>query len=81
MDVPQGKQTVTDNEIVETMNAHPDPAFTTGELAEMFGMTVEGIRHRLESLHDEGRIYRKKPTPRTVIWWVESDYSEAVLSK
>jgi hypothetical protein len=42
----------------------------------MFGMTSEGIRGRLESLQEEGRIYKKKPTERTVIWWVEHGYCD-----
>jgi len=80
MDVTQGKRTVTDDEIVRTMREHSDPAFTTGELADIFEMTSEGVRGRLEDLHKEGRVYKKKPTPRTVIWWVEEDYSDVVCS-
>ena len=81
MTVPQGKQTVSDDEIVETMASLPDPAFTTGELAKIFDMTVEGIRRRLNSLHDESKVCRKKPTSRTVIWWVQSDESDCLVLK
>lgn len=81
MTVPQGKQTVTDDEIIETMSSHPDPAFTTAELAEIFEMHAEGVRGRLNSLYESGEIARKKPTSRTVIWWVYSDESDAPLSK
>lgn len=81
MDVPQGKQTVTDDDIIETMRSHCDPAFTTAELAELFDMTTEGIRRRLEKLRKEEQLYKKKPTKRTVIWWIEEDQSDVVLSK
>jgi hypothetical protein len=74
MDVPQGKMTVTDDEIVETMRSHPDPAFTTQELAGIVGMTPEGVRGRLATLAERGRVHRKKPTERTVIWWVENGH-------
>lgn len=72
MNVPQGKQTVSDAEIVDTMEEHPDPAFITKELAEMFGMSTEGVRGRLAKLESEGAVHKKKPTKRTVIWWVQS---------
>ena len=81
MTVPQGKQTVTDDEIIETIASHPDPAFTTSELAEIFDMSTEGVRGRLNKLAEEGKIAKKKPTTRTVIWWVHSDESEDLLSK
>lgn len=81
MTVPQGKQTVTDAEIVDEMKSRPDPAFTTAELADIFNMTSEGIRGRLNDLRENGDVYRKKPTTRTIIWWVQSDESEDWLSK
>ena len=81
MTVPQGKQTVQDHEIVKTMAGHEDPAFTTSELADMFGMTTEGIRRRLKKLAESGAVKYKKPTARTVIWWVYSDASEDELRK
>ena len=81
MTVPQGKQTVTDDEIVETMAGHDDPAFTTSELAGIFEMTTEGIRRRLKKLAEEEVVNYKKPTARTVIWWVYSDSSEDELRK
>lgn len=81
MTVPQGKQTVTDDEIVQTMAEHPDPVFTTAELADIFEMSSEGIRGRLNALEEQGCVCRKKPTARTVMWWVHSDESESELSK
>jgi predicted ArsR family transcriptional regulator len=66
----QGKRTVTDKEIEQKMHELPSPAFTTGELAGHFDMTTEGMRLRLEKLRNEGVVHRKKPSQRTVIWWV-----------
>jgi|AntRauMinimDraft_3_1070383.scaffolds.fasta_scaffold04278_2 predicted ArsR family transcriptional regulator len=71
----QGKRTITDDEIVERMRAVSDPAFTTSELASEFGLTTEGIRGRLKQLESEDRIQSKKPSSRTVIWWVEDSQS------
>ena len=72
-DVPQGKRTVSDDEIVRRMREHPDPAFTTSELAGMFDMSTEGIRGRLEKLQEDHRVEKKKPASRTVIWWAQED--------
>jgi len=71
----QGKQTVTDNEIIQWMREQPDPAFTTAEVAEEFDMSGEGMRNRLRNLANEGRIEYKKPTPQNVIWWAENGQS------
>lgn len=72
--------TVEDDQIVEAMKEADDPAFITSELAEMFDMTTEGIRRRLETLEDSGRIYKKKPGTRTVIWWAKPDNDQSAFS-
>jgi len=78
-DVPQGKRTVSDQEIIDKMRESEDPAFTTPELAEMFELSKEGIRNRLQDLYDQGRIRKKKPSKRTVIWWTYDDESEPLF--
>jgi len=70
-DMPQGRRTVSDDEIIEHMRTADDPAFTTKEVAAAFDMGTEGMRGRLNQLADEGRIHRKKPSSRTVIWWTK----------
>jgi predicted ArsR family transcriptional regulator len=50
------------------MRSHRDSAFITSELAEIFGMTTEGMRVRLETLQEEERIYKKKSTEKGVVW-------------
>lgn len=78
VDVPQGKQTVNDSEILEYMRSDSDPAYSTSELADQFGMSTEGMRVRLEDLRTEALIHKKKPTERTVLWWSHEDESEPV---
>jgi len=78
--MPQGKQTVTDEELLEWMRKSADPAFTTKEVAEAFDMTTEGIRGRLNELEDGRRLYKKKPTSRTVIWWADTNHDSSRLS-
>lgn len=73
-DMPQGRRTVSDDEIVRFMEESPDPAFVTSEIADELEMSTEGARNRLENLRDEGRIHRKKPASRSVIWWPQSNH-------
>jgi len=79
--MPQGKQTVSDEEILDSLLISEDPAFTTSELADMHGMTVEGMRGRLNSLAEENEIQQKKPGERSVIWWHPKDQSAPLLSQ
>lgn len=60
---------MSDENIIDYMLNHDDPAFTTREIADYFDMTPPGIRNRLEDLAKAGEIKRKKPANRTVIWW------------
>jgi len=72
---------VADDEIVRHIRESSDPAFTTKEIAQEFGMSVPGIRNRLEDLAERGRIERKKPAKRTIVWWHESDEGQPLCSK
>lgn len=73
----QGKQTVTDEEILEYFREHTDPAFAIGELVEEFDIGSEGLRKRLNSLVREGQLATKKPGHRTRVYWAPSDTESA----
>lgn len=74
--MPPGVKTVTDEEILTYMESSEDPAFTAAEIADAVGMTVEGVRNRLQELEKQDRIYSKKPGSRTVIWWAGCDHPD-----
>lgn len=71
MGMPQGKRTVTDAEIVATIRDTDGPACTASEIADEVGMTPEGVRRRLNTLQEHGRVNRKKPSYRVVLWWID----------
>jgi len=73
--MPQGRQTVSDADIVARMTDSADAAFTATELADHFGMSDEGMRNRLRQLAERGHVDFKKPGVRTLIWWPAGDYS------
>jgi predicted ArsR family transcriptional regulator len=66
----QGKRTVEDREIISAMDNEGEPAYTTSEVADMVKMSTEGVRNRLNQLEREDMVCSKKPSPRTVIWWL-----------
>jgi predicted transcriptional regulator len=67
--MPQGKQTVTDDELLENMREDTDPIHSAAEIAEMVGVTRQCVFNRLQQLHEDGRVGRKKSGSRTVVWW------------
>jgi predicted ArsR family transcriptional regulator len=70
--------TVTDEEILDAMKRAGEPAFITSEIADMVGMSTEGVRNRLQDLESDGMVCSKKPSQRTLIWWPRENHgSEA----
>jgi DNA-binding Lrp family transcriptional regulator len=69
----QGKQTVSDGDIVSAFKSNEAPFMTAIELATEFGMTRQWAHNRLQTLHEAGTIKRKKSGPRNVIWWLPAD--------
>ncbi|WP_254841110.1 transcriptional regulator [Natronomonas marina] len=70
-EMPQGKETVSDDEIVNAIESHDDPFVVAAEVAERFDHTRQWAHDRLQNLADEGRIQRKAAGKRSVIWWVD----------
>ena len=69
-DMPQGKETVSDEEIIEALKDHDDPFIAASELADHFDHTRQWAHARLNQLHEDGRVSRKEAGERSVIWWV-----------
>lgn len=68
------EQTVSDQEILKVFDYEDDPVLTAAEVAaglKRFGIeiTPEGIRNRLESMHEQDLVSRKKLGARAVGWW------------
>jgi len=69
----QGVKSVTDDEILAALRECPQPAFVTTEIAEWAGMSTQGMRNRLNALHEAGKLKKKQPSKRVVLWWVPED--------
>jgi len=56
--------------ILQEFVVSPEPAFIASEIAEELDISDEGARHRLNRLVEQGLLNKKKPGPRTVIYWI-----------
>lgn len=68
--MPQGKQTVADEEIVEAIRENDDPVVAAIEVAEEFGLSRQWAHQRLEKLVNADRVQKKNSGSRNVIYWV-----------
>jgi predicted transcriptional regulator len=60
---------VSDNELLAAVALSSDPVVSTGEVADFFGMTTQGIGNRLRKLNDE-ELLRTKKAGNARIWWI-----------
>ncbi|MBX0296969.1 HTH domain-containing protein [Halomicroarcula sp. F27] len=69
MSSPHGNQLVSDRELIETFDEIKGPFVTASELENRLPITRTAIHKRLQKLHREGKIDRKKPTQHMIGWW------------
>lgn len=70
-EMPQGKETVSDEEIIKAIDEHQDPFLAASEVSDMFDHTRQWAHIRLESLNEEGAVRKKESSRQSVIWWVD----------
>ena len=68
----QGKQSVTDAEIMEAFSEIDGPFAGAAEIGDFFNHTRQWAHRRLSELHDQGVVERKKTGEQSVVWWVEN---------
>lgn len=73
-DMPQGKQTVSDKEIIEAIADHPDPFVRADEIADEFDHTRQWAHKRLGDLCAAGPV-KKKAGKRSAIYWLPAAVS------
>lgn len=66
---------ITSDDVLDALQAHDEPVATTTDLASVFDLTTEAVRRHLSTLHDTGRVQRKRTGASAVVWWptAESD--------
>lgn len=68
----QGKQTVSDKEMLSYFEENTDPVYSAVELELVWDMGEEGIRQRLNDLVDEGQLDTKKMGSSARVYWLPS---------
>lgn len=71
------KETVDDSEILEMFVTADDPILFTGELADEFDFSNQGMIKRLRSLEQDGYLSVKR-SGNVPAWWI-TEKGEATL--
>lgn len=81
-------ETVTEQDILKVFDYEDDPALSAREVADGLRrfdkqLTPEGVRNRLEEMHDAGLVERKEFGARAVGWWatVAPELDEATADR
>lgn len=69
--MPQGKETVSDQQIITAIEEHDDPVVSSKEVAELFDHTRQWAHRRLNRLSDDGLVEKKESGGQSVVWWVK----------
>lgn len=64
----QFSETTTLEDVLAVFDAVDGPVVTTGDVAERTGCSRDTARRKLDRLHDQGRVGRRKTAGRVVYW-------------
>lgn len=62
---------VTELDILKVFDAADEPFLTASEIAERLPVSRQAVNYRLNGMHDEGLLGKKKVGARAVGWWAE----------
>jgi predicted transcriptional regulator len=57
------------SDVLAAMDNVDEPFVTATEIAERLDVTNKAVIHRLDELHGEGEVERKKVGANAVVWW------------
>lgn len=66
-------ETVTHERVLDAVATHPDPTVSAREVGEVLGCSTDAARKKLNELHEQGSVERKKVGGRSVVWWLSDD--------
>jgi predicted transcriptional regulator len=61
---------ITAFDILSVFVGSDDPAFVPAEIAAELDVTTEGARHQMDNLVRKDLLAKKKPSQRTVLYWI-----------
>jgi predicted ArsR family transcriptional regulator len=69
---------VSDEELIQEINAAPDPFVTASEMAERIDYSRDGALRRLRDLEERGYVRSRNVGANAVVWWL-TDTGKDVL--
>lgn len=63
------KRTLTNEEILAALRAHPEPVATAQDVADRVTIGKRGLLDRLHELNETGEVKRKDVGARATVWW------------
>lgn len=68
----QFSEEVTLSDVLGVFDRVDGPVITTGDVATVTGCSDDSARRKLERLHDQGRVGRRKTAGRVVYWQLDA---------
>lgn len=68
----QFSEEVTLSDVLGVFERVEGPVVTTGDVAAATGCSDDSARRKLEQLHDQGRVGRRKTAGRVVYWLLDA---------
>lgn len=62
---------ISDEEILQVLYETDERVMTAREIGEELGETRRTLHRRLDELHDDGMVEKKKVGGRSVVWWID----------
>ena len=76
----QYTEVVTLEDVMAVFDAVRGPVVTSGDVADETGCSRDSARRKLERLHEEGRVGRRKTAGRVVYWRLDAAEPNPVSS-
>jgi hypothetical protein len=68
----QYTETVSLSEVLEVFDTVAGPVVTSGDVASATGCSRDTARRKAETLHEQGRVGRRKTAGRVVYWLLDT---------
>lgn len=68
---------VSDKEILKVLHETDERVMTASEIGDELGESRRTLHRRLDELHDDGKVEKKKVGGRSVVWWTETGHTQS----
>lgn len=65
------REKISEQDILKVFDAADEPFLTATEIANELPVSRQAVNYRLDQMHENGLVGRKKTGSRAVGWWAE----------